>query len=172
MTDDSPTVRRRMPYWIGIGALILLFPAIVIPLLVRSSRELAFTSIDDIEPGRVRSLALLIIERPDGGPNIGAPSALHQVPPADFDSVLALLRNSPRATAESPRGVWLGRLVVTLTDGRTQTVMLHRPKSDSGPPANRRLELRIGTFQFDGPPVDEFLDRIGKLTGHPVPPKE
>jgi hypothetical protein len=157
-----------MPYWIGIAALILLFPAIVVPLLVRTSGELPFTSIDQIDVKAVRSLEVLVIERPDGGPNIGMPNQLFAVPTAEFDSFLSSLRSAGRVASESPRGIWLGRFVVTLDDGRAQSVMLHRPKSEYDATKPQRLELRIGPHQYEGPPVNEFITRIAQIAGLPA----
>ncbi len=167
MNDTPASTRRRMPYWLGIAALILLFPAIVVPLLVRSFGDLPFTSIDQLDGQSLRSIDLLVIERPDGGPNIGMPSRLFPVPATEFEALLAPLRNAGRVAAESPRGIWLGRIVVTLNDGRAQSVMLHRPKSETGATAPR-LELRIGSNQYEGPPVGAFLAVADKIAGRAV----
>jgi hypothetical protein len=168
VNDATPMTRRRMPYWIGIAALILLFPAIVVPLLVRTSGELPFSSIDQIDTSTVRSLEILVIERPDGGPNIGQPNQLFAIPRGDFEGFLATLRHSGRVASESPRGIWLGRLVVTLDDGRAQSIMLHRPKAEYDAAKPQRLELRIGPHQYDGPNVNDFIAHVAKIAGLPA----
>lgn len=159
------TTRRRLPLWGGIAALILLFPAIVIPLLVSSFGETAFQSVDEIDVSRVKSMSILMIERPDGGPNIGTPNELFVIPESELEKALQPLRRAERVASESPRGIWLGRIVITLNTGRTQTVMLHRPKQAFDRSSNHRLELRIGRNQFIGPPVGEFLERISAIAG-------
>ena len=130
VNDNSPTTRRRMPYWIGIVALILLFPAIVVPLLVRTSGELPFTSIDQIDVKAVRSLEILIIERPDGGPNIGMPNRLFAIPSADFETFLSSLRNAgawrPNRLAGFGSVVWSSR---SRTDARNRSCFTARSPS-------------------------------------------
>lgn len=154
-----------MPFWCGIAALVLLFPAIVIPLLVSSFGKPAFESIDDLDAANIQSLSILILERPDGGPNIGMPNELFVIPKKDHEAALAPLRKAERVTAETSRGIWLGRIAVTLADGRTQRIMLHRPKQEYDKSRVHRLEVRIGPNQFVGPPVDEFIARIAAIAG-------
>lgn len=171
VNESPPNTRRRMPFWIGIAALILLFPAIVVPLLVRSSGELPFTNLDQVDVKSVRSIDLLVIERPDGGPNIGMPHQLFPVPASEFEAILSPLRKAEPVAAESPRGIWLGRMVVTLDDGRAQSVMFHRPKTTSESPT-ARLEIRIGRNQYVGPPVLEFISHAAKIAGLPADEKK
>ncbi len=171
VNESPPSTRRRMPFWIGIAALILLFPAIVIPLLVRSSGELPFTNLDQLDVKAVRSIDLLVIERPDGGPNIGMPHQLFPVPPTEFEAILSPLRKAEPVAAESPRGIWLGRMVVTLDDGRAQSVMFHRPKSTEDS-RTARLEIRIGRNQYMGPPVRDFIAHAAKIAGLPADEKK
>lgn len=158
-----------MPLWIGLIVLILLFPAIVIPLLVGAFRDPAFASVDEVEVAQVKGIDVFVLNRPDGGPDIGGTRGMFAVPADDFEKVLGLLRNATRS--DSPRGIWMGRIVVTLKNGRTQTIMLHRPTDDyTG--TGQRLELRIGPLQFDGPPVKEFVRRMSELAGQePMPEK-
>ena len=172
MNEPRPpsTTRRRLPLWGGILALVLLFPAVVIPLLLASFREPAFASIDEIDLARVTSMEIFVLNRPDGGPDIGGTRGLFAIPVADFDRALAPLRKADPIAAESPRGIWLGRLVVKLADGRSQTVMLHRPKGEYDRATVQRLELRIGRHQFAGPPVGEFVTRIAEIAGLPAKP--
>lgn len=167
-TNTASTTRRRLPLWGGILALVLLFPAIVIPMLVSNFREPAFASIDEIDLARVKSMEIFVLNRPDGGPDIGGTRGLFAIPAADYDRALAPLRKAEPIVAESPRGIWLGRLVIVLGDGRSQTVMLHRPKSDHDTTAPQRLEMRIGRYQFAGPPVNEFVTRIAEIAGLPA----
>lgn len=168
----APTTRRRLPLWGGIAALILLFPAIVIPILVSILKEPAFASLDELDLAQVSSMEIFLLNRPDGGPDIGGTRGLFVIPAADYDRALAPLRKAEPIAAESPRGIWLGRLVVTLADGRKQTVMLHRPKAEYDKSQVHRLELRIGRHQFVGPPVDEFVARIAEIAGLSGKPNE
>lgn len=170
-TAPTSTTRRRLPLWGGILALVLLFPAIVIPLLVANFREPAFASIDEIDLAQVRSMELFLLNRPDGGPDIGGTRGLFAIPSSDYDRALAPMRGAERVTAESPRGIWLGRLVVTLEDGRTQTVMLHRPRHEYDAARVQRLEIRIGRHQFEGPTVDAFVARMAEIANGPAEKK-
>ncbi len=170
MTEIDPPPRpprNRLPLWVGLIVLILLFPAVVIPLLVGAFRDPAFASVDEVDVARVQAIDVFILNRPDGGPDIGGTRGLFPVPEADFERVLALMRNA--TPSQSQRGIWMGRIVVTLTDGRVQTIMLHRP-TDEYAGTDRRLEMRIGRLQFDGPPVKEFLRKMGEIAGQDPPP--
>lgn len=167
--NPRPSTRARLPLWGGLLALVLLFPAVVIPWLVGAFRDPAFRSVDEIDVANVKSVELFIINRPDQGPDIGA-KALFAVPPADFDRTLALLRNCGHVDSASPRGIWLGRVVVVLKDGRSQSIMLHRPKNEYETTTVHRMEVRIGSHQFDGPPVNEFTKKIGEIAGAEPPP--
>ncbi len=173
MNDPAPasTTRRRLPLWGGILALVLLFTAVVIPKIVKNLGEPAFPSIDEIDLAQVKSMEIFVLNRPDGGPDIGGTRGLFAIPATDYDRALAPLRKAEPIPAESPRGIWLGRLVVVLADGRSQTVMLHRPKSEYDPKASQRMELRIGRHQFVGPPVNDFVTRIAEIAGLPAEPK-
>lgn len=170
MSEPSATntTRRRLPFWLGITALILLFPAIVIPWLVSAFREPAFQSIDEIDTANVRSMELFLLNRPDGGPDIGGTRGLFVIPPSQYQRTLELLRNAEPLTTELPRGIWLGRLVITLNEGRTQTVMLHRPKQETEKSQTQRMELRIGRYVYLGPPVEAFVARMAEISGLPA----
>lgn len=167
--NAKPSLRTRLPLWGGLLALALLFPAVVIPWLVGAFREPAFKTVDEVDVENVKGIELFVINRPDGGPDIGG-AALFPVASADFDRTLALLRKATPVENESPRGVWLGRVVVTLKDGRSQSIMLHRPKNEYDVKAAHRLEIRIGSHQFEGPPVNEFTKAVGAIAGIDLPP--
>ncbi len=156
--------------WGGLLALVLLFPAIVIPLLVGAFREPAFQSIDEIDLAQVQSVEVFVLNRPDGGADIGGTRGKFVVPPADVDAVLGLLRKAERVTAITSRGIYLGQILVTLSNGRNQTVYLHRPKNEYEVRAAQRVELRIGSNQFNGPPVNEFTRRLADIAGLDPPP--
>lgn len=151
--------------------LILLFPAIVIPYLVGQFREPAFRSIEEIDVAQVESIELFILNRPDGGVDIGGTRKLHAVAPENFDKTLEVLRHATPVAAASGRGIWLGRVVVTLKNGRTQTVMLHRPTHEYDATKPQRIEMRIGSHQFEGLEVDEFTKRLGEIAGVEPPPE-
>lgn len=167
--NARPSLRTRLPLWGGLLTLALLFPAVVIPWLVGVFREPAFQSVDGVEVANVKTVELFIINRPDGGPDIGGAN-LYGVPPENFDRTLALLRKLTPVQGESPRGIWLGRVVVTLKDGRSQSIMLHRPKNEYDTKAVQRLEVRIGSHQYEGPSVNDFTKQIGEIAGVEPPP--
>lgn len=168
--DPRPPLRSRLPLWGGLLALVLLVPAVVVPLLVGAFREPAFRSVDEIDLSQVKSIEVFVLNRPDGGPDIGGTKQRFVVPADQFDAVLGLLRNADRVTDATARGIYLGQIVVTLTNGRTQTIFLHRPKNEYEAGRVQRVEVRIGSNQFDGPPVGEFTRRLGELAGVPPPP--
>ncbi|WP_149113922.1 hypothetical protein [Limnoglobus roseus] len=163
-------MRSRLPLWAGLLGLILLFPVIVIPLLVGAFREPAFQSVDEIDMAQVTAVEAFVLNRPDGGPDIPGNKSKFAVPPGDFDAVLSLLRKADRVSAPTSRGIYLGQIRVTLANGRSQTIYLHRPKNEYEAGPLHRVEVRIGSNQFDGPPVNEFTRRLGEIAGAAPPP--
>ncbi len=167
LPEESIT-KRRMPFWIGIGVLILLFPIIVIPFLVSTFREPVFQSVDDIAVDQIESIELFILNRPDGGPDIGGTRGMFAVPKEDFERILEPLRGARTVESESARGIWLGRMVVTFTDERSQTIMLHRSKKEYEDRAAKPLEIRIGRYQYEIPNVMDFVERAADVAGLPA----
>jgi hypothetical protein len=161
----TPTARQRMPFWAGILGLILLVPAIGIPIMLNIIREPAFQSLDEVQAENVKSMEIFILQRPDGGDDIGGTRGMFQVPPEHFQTVLQGLRNAQPMEASLPRGIWLGRMIVKFQDGRRQTVMFHRPRTDSGP---QRVEIRIGSKQFLGGEVNVLTKLLDGVAGREV----
>lgn len=150
-----PATRRRMLLWVALFCLVLLVPLTLVPTALLLFSKPAFESVDELSPDKVTGIGVFILNRPDGGPDVGRRDDLFQVPPADRDAVLGLLRGAQRV--DLTRGIWLGRMVVTLADGRRQAILLYRPESSVDKDKPGRLRFKIGDLQYEGPPVDEFV---------------
>jgi hypothetical protein len=159
-----------MGWWVAILTAILLVPAIGVPIAMDVLREPAFQSLDELAASDIRSIELFLLQRPDGGEDIGGTRGMFRVPEEHYDTVLGSLRNATSMEVAQPRGIWLGRMIVKLRDGRRQTVMFHRPRSDGGPSGVNRVEIRIGKKQFLGPDVNVFLKAVDVMI--PKPPAD
>jgi hypothetical protein len=120
----------------------------------------AFESVDAVDAGQVRGMTAFVINRPDGGPDVGHPSRPIDVRPDDYEKVLAPLRGATRIPLE--RGdPWLGRLTVKLADGRSQSILLYRsrPANPKQPPA---LRFKIGRLEYEAGTLDALVKALAE----------
>jgi hypothetical protein len=164
---DSPTLTTRTRYfqWGAVLALILLAPAILIPFLLSLSQQPAFSSLDDLDISQIRSLEVIILNRPDGGPDIGTTKAMHNYPASDYERVVATMKPFLEHTSDPGRGIWLGRMVITMKDRRRQMILFHRSKTDEFQGKSGPVEMRIGRRLFLGPPVNELTKKLQEIAG-------
>jgi hypothetical protein len=150
-TRSSPA-RSRLVWWGLILAVVVAsaytWVAVVVPYL-----KPAFESVDSLDLTQVRGMTAFILNRPDGGPDIGHPKNPIVLAPGDYDKVLGTLRKAEPIDKE--RGVWLGQLTVKLADGRSQAILLHRTAPQADDPA--LLRFKIGEFQYEAGPVDRLV---------------
>jgi hypothetical protein len=136
--------------------LLLLFIAIVIGgvyamAFVAASllAEPAYKSIDDIDPAAIQSMGVLVLNRPDGGPDITAGGKeLWPVPKEAFANVLAPLCGATPLTGGRP--IYLGQIQMVFNDGRKLTVMMHRI-------GDEKIKLSIERYEYEVAPIDKFL---------------
>jgi hypothetical protein len=153
-----------LKWWGLILLLTLLFAATLVTVALRLLKP-AFESVDQLEPGQIRSIRAFVLNRPDGGPDIGDRKGGMEITGGDLEKVLAPLRHAARIDKE--RGVWLGQITVKLADGRGQTIMLHRAQPDPQKPWV--LRFKIGTFQYEAGPVSELIEVLSACEGRSQP---
>jgi hypothetical protein len=156
--DQPPPSRRTWLKWgglilAGVVAAAYCWVAVVVPYL-----RPAFESVDAVDAGQVRSLTVFVLNRPDGGPDIGHPKNPFAIDPADYGKVLGLLRNAERIDKE--RGVYLGEMRVRLADGRRQSIQLYRvAPAPNAPPV---LRFKIEQFQYEAGPADRLVTLLAE----------
>lgn len=151
--DPSPT-RSRLKWWGLFLCLALAFAAALVTVAVNVLTPPVFESIDRLDAARVTEMRVFVLNRPDGGPDLGDRKRKgFPIAPEDFDRVLAPLRDA--RPVHTGRGVWLGQLTIWLADGSRQPVYLYRARSDSTQPFV--LRFTIGSFQYEAGPVDDFV---------------
>lgn len=149
----APSTRTRLKWWGLILLLTFLFAAALVTAALQVLRP-AFESVDQLDPARIESIRVFVINRPDGGPDIGGPTRKGiQISREDFGKVLDPLRHAERVSKE--RGVWLGQMTVKLADGRGQPIYLYRARS--APDGPWVLRFKIGRLQYEAGPVDELV---------------
>jgi hypothetical protein len=144
-----------MKWWALIFVLTLVFAATAVTVVYHYVSAPVFESVDQLEPARITAIKVFVLNRPDGGPDLGYPKGM-AIGESDFEKVLAPLRNARPVHAE--RGVWLGRLTVTLADGRSQSILLYRAQPDPKQPPV--LRFKIGSFQYEAGPVNAFVTAL------------
>jgi hypothetical protein len=150
-----PPTRSRRKWGVLIIVLVLLFvgTGYVGVFVVKSFvSNPAFDSVDQLDASQITAMKVFVLNRPDGGPDLGYPKGMTIASP-DYEKVLAPLRNA--RPVHTDRGVWLGRLTVTLADGRSQSILLYRAQPD--PKVPPVLRFKIGSFQYEAGPVDGFV---------------
>jgi hypothetical protein len=147
----SPLTRRRLKWWALILASLLAFAAAWVTVAVAFA-EPAFAKLDDVDFDKVASVELLILNRPDGGPDIGSPRSPFDVPRERRAAMLAPLLKAE--LAEAPRSkTWLGKMTVVLADGRRQPVYLYYVAAENP----KRVWFKIGPHQYLGGKLEEFV---------------
>lgn len=159
VTAPPPVSRRR---WLLLSAaavgLVLLWAAVATSVLSWVVGGPAFTTLTDVPADQVTAVDAFVLNRPDGGPDIGSPRELKRL--ADPKPVLAWLANAKPVPYQ--RSILLGRLVIRLEDGRAQELILNQVK-DTTDPTGRRFFVRyhIERNTFDAGPADEFTRLLG-----------
>jgi hypothetical protein len=167
VTPPPPPAAAARRRWLLAAAVVggaFLVPAVLVPAALYLFREPAFGSIDELTPDRVAAVELFVLNRPDRGPDVGSTKALYVVPDADRERVLAVFRGAT-PTADG-RTVFLGRMVVRLTDGRREQIILDRVPGPT-PKAGDRLRFFVGRHGFDAGPVDAFTKLLDEVRGEP-----
>jgi hypothetical protein len=167
MMPTPPPVKSRTRYlqWGALIALVLLAPAILIPLFLSLTQQPAFQTLDEIDLTQVRAMEIFVLNRPDNGPDVGSTRGMFVVPPGDYRRMLDTLQPALLQPEDTGRGIWLGRMVVTMNDRRRQTVLFHRSKNEANVGTQNPVQLRIGRKLFLGPPVNDFTAKLHDIAG-------
>ena len=123
-------------------------------LLVTQLSKPTVRSVNEIDAANIQSWKILVINRPDGGPDIsGGGKAFFPIPTPDYEAVLAPLRNAK--LIQTDRGIYLGEIRLLFKDGKKLTIMLHRVGDGPNPPP--MLRISVEQYQYDAGPLDAFL---------------
>lgn len=161
----APPARSRFVWWGLILLLTLLFAAGLVTAALMVLKP-AFESVDQLDPAQIRSMRAFILNRPDGGPDVGDRKGGTEVRREDYEKVLAPLRHAERVNTE--RGVWLGQITVKLADGRGQTILLYRAQPDPRKPWV--LRFKVGQHQYEAGPVSDLVAALAASEGRSPPP--
>lgn len=151
-----PARRLRFALWGALFASFLTCAGLFAYFGYEWTRTPAFETVDDLDLAAVARVQVLVINRPDGGPDVGELKGEPlTVPAADYEAVFAPLRRATPVSRE--RGIWLGRVMVLLADGRRQTIMLYRVGEGNDPARPPVLLFSIGRRQFEVGAVEKWL---------------
>jgi hypothetical protein len=159
----KPKPPRRRWLFVAIALLILIASAYIGAFYIASLfGEPAVKSIDEIDPAQVETMAVLAINRPDGGPDIAVDGKNpFVVPEADFEKLLAPLRHAKPFLEGRP--IYLGYMQIVFRDGRKLKVMLHRIGDGNDPAHLPNLRVSIGKYQYEVSPLDKFLKPLSEV---------
>lgn len=110
---------------------------------------------DQIDPADVAEIRVQLLNRPDGGEDVGPIKML----PADFPALLAQLKGATDE-ADKPGMPWLGEYQIRFRDDRRLTVRLRwerRPPFDSRPAFAAAAGTGLGGVATWVPPADESV---------------
>lgn len=144
-------LKRRLKWYALILGVVLAFAATWVTVAVFFAGP-AFDSADRIDLAQVKDVEVLILNRPDGGPDVGSPREPHKLPAAQWPAAFAPLRNAEPVDSLPPK-IWLGKYTVTLADGRRQPIMLYYLAGEK----EKRVRFKIGPHQFCGGPVEQVV---------------
>lgn len=153
--SERPPTRTRLMWWGLILGLTLIFAGTVVTIALLVLKP-SFHSIAELKERDIRTMQAFILNRPDGGPDIGEPREKGiPIEPADQARLLAILEQAQPVQTE--RGVWFGQITVWLADGRRQPIYLYRVQVP-GVHTEPILRYTIGTHQYEAGPVQAFVD--------------
>lgn len=153
LSPAGPRVVRRIVLFslafllVPVGLIFLVFPYLL---------DEPFTSVDDLDPAKVRSLRVHLLNRTelDGGADVGPFHAAA----ADFAGLLAPVRAVPEVPDfPNARGPWLGEFRVLTTDGRRGRIRFYWVRDPHHPSDPPRLRFQIGGTKFEGGRVADVI---------------
>ncbi|CAN5321042.1 hypothetical protein BH11PLA2_BH11PLA2_00590 [soil metagenome] len=120
----------------------------------------AVISIDAVDVAEIDRMELLVIRRPDSGPDIRAEKTDPiTVPAAEYKTILTpLLKANP---VKTDRGVWMGKLILYLKDGRKLEVLLYSVNEQAKGP----MRYKIEEYQYEVESVTPFLAAVDAVDG-------
>jgi hypothetical protein len=159
VTNAVPPLRRRLAWWGGLLVLFLCGAATLVVVALSLLSDPAFASVDELDNARVKGITFFVLNRPDGSPDIGRVQQPVTVPADQIPAVLDLFRKATPVETLPPK-VWLGKLVVELTDGRSETIMLYWSNADREAKRPLRVRFKIRTRQFEGGEVEVLVKKL------------
>jgi hypothetical protein len=152
------TARR----WLIIGALLVMMLVGCMYVLIfmaagRLSTPVA-TSLVDLNPATIAEADLLVIRRPDGGADVTA-GKTEAVRIIGTDAAALVEALKVGKAVETARGVWMGKLVLHLADGRKLETLLYSVGDVPGGP----MRFKIEQFQYELESSTPFLKCVDEI---------
>jgi hypothetical protein len=144
--------------WIVAGGVVLaiivgLYAAIF--LLADRIRTPAATSLAMVDQATIERGELLVIRRPDGGPDISA-GKTDAMAISREDAVALVNVLTPGAAVNTARGIWMGKLILFFRDGRKLEVLLYSVSESKSSP----VRFQIEQYQYELPSSESFLAAV------------
>jgi hypothetical protein len=151
------TPRRWLVAGMALAVLIAVMYAAVFALASRIKAP-ALTSLAALDLATVDRVELLVINRPDGQPDTSAgKTEMVPVPMVDAATLIDTLR--PAVPVNAARGIWMGKLIVHLKDGRkVETLIYSVNEKGPGP-----LRYKIEEYQYELPSAATFLSVVDRI---------
>lgn len=136
---------------IGLSALTLLVPVLMIFVIFPWLAEQAFQSVEEINPDDVEVLRVQLLNHPQDQPDVGPVN----MNPDDFPKLFKAISGAEKVN-EIPAATWLGEYRVRFKDGRRGTIRLYwqrqNPSNSGSVPV---IWMKIGSGKYRG---GEVLD--------------
>ena len=136
---------------IGLSALTLLVPVLMIFVIFPWLSEQAFQSVEEINPVEIEVLRVQLLNHPQDQPDVGPVN----MNPDDFPKLFKAIAGAEKVN-DIPAATWLGEYRVRFKDGRRGTIQLYwqrqNPNNSSSVPV---IWMKIGSAKYRG---GEVLD--------------
>ncbi len=160
----GPHVTRRIVLYV---LAFLLVPVVLAVGLFPYLLDEPFSSVDDLDPAKIRSLRVYLLNRGelDGGEDIGPYYAAE----SDFPSLLKPLREVPEVQEfPNARGPWLGEYRILTQDGRRGRIRFYYVRPGGNREAPARLRFQIGDKKFEGGRADTIVQAAEAAREHRI----
>ena len=148
-SESLPQPRRyrvSAKWLLGLTALTLLVPVLMLFVIFPWLAEQAFQSVEEINPAEVEVLRVQLLNHPQGKDDVGPV----EMSPDDFPKLLAAIGGAEKVN-EIPAATWLGEYRVRFHDGRRGTIKLYWQKQNpSVPDSPAVIWMKIGTSKYKG----------------------
>ena len=138
---------------IGLSALTLLVPVLMIFVIFPWLEEQAFQSVEEIDPAEVEVLRVQLLNHPQDQPDVGPVN----MNPDDFPKLFKAIAGAEKVI-EIPAATWLGEYRVRFKDGRRGTIRLYwqrqNPSNSNSVPV---IWMKIGSQKYRGGEVLELF---------------
>ncbi len=147
--DPPPQPRRykvSVKWLIGLTALTLLVPVLMVFVVFPWLSEQAFESVEEINPADVEVLRVQLLNHPQGKEDVGPV----EMNPDDFPKLLAAIGGAEKVN-DIPAAPWLGEYRVRFKDNRKGTIRLYWQKLNPSQPQSPAIFwMRIGSTKYRG----------------------